>query len=57
MKTKIIVGLLVQMEIMVEVHGVIHLVTVEVGTGVAYQSVEVRQSIPIQIYGSGVNQI
>jgi len=32
------------MEIMVEVHGVLHLVIVEVGTGVTYQYVEVRQS-------------
>jgi hypothetical protein len=56
-KKKIIVGLLVEMEIMVEVHGVIHLVRVEVGTGVAYQYVEVRQYIPIQIYRSGMNQI
>ena len=53
-KTKIIVGLLVEMEIMMEAHGVIHLVRVEVGRGVIYQYVEVRQSIPIQIYRSGV---
>jgi hypothetical protein len=56
-KNTIIVGLLVEMEIMLEVHGVIHLVRVQVGTGVAYQYVEVRQYIPIQIYRSGVNQI
>jgi hypothetical protein len=56
-KKKIIVGLLVEIMIMVEVHGVLHLVRVEVGTGVAYQYVEVRQSIPIQIYRSGVDQI
>jgi hypothetical protein len=57
MKKKIIVGLLVEMEIMMEVHGVIHLVRVKVGTGVTYQYVEVRKSIPIQIYRNGVNQI
>jgi hypothetical protein len=57
MKKKIIVGLLVEILIMVKVHGVIHLVGVEVGTGVTYQYVEVRKSIPIQIYRSGVNQI
>jgi hypothetical protein len=57
MKKKIIVGLLLEIMIMVEVHGVIHLVRVEVGTGVTYQYVEVRKSIPIQIYRSGVNQI
>ena len=56
-KKKIIVGLLVEIVIIVEVHGVIHLVRVEGGTGVTYQSVEVRQSILIQIYRSGVNQI
>jgi hypothetical protein len=56
-KNTIIVGLLVQMEIMLEVHGVIHLVGVQVGTRVTYQYVEVRQYIPIQIYRSGVNQI
>jgi hypothetical protein len=37
--------------IMVEVHGVIQMVRVEVGTGVTYQYVEVRKS------RSGVNQI
>jgi hypothetical protein len=57
MKKKIIVGLLVEILIMVKVHGVIHLVGVEVGTGVTYQYLEVRKSIPIQIYRSGVNQI
>jgi hypothetical protein len=57
MKKKIIVGLLVEIVIMVEVHGVIHLVRVKVGTGVTYQYVEVRKYIPIQIYRSGVNQI
>jgi hypothetical protein len=57
MKKKIIVGLLVEMEIMMEVHGVLHLVRVKVGTGVTYQYVEVRKSIPIQIYRNGVNQI
>jgi hypothetical protein len=41
-KKEIIVGLLVEMEIMTDVHGAIHLVRVEVGTGVTYQSVEVR---------------
>jgi hypothetical protein len=56
-KKKIIVGLLVEIVIIVGVHGVIHLARVEVGTGVTYQSVEVRKSIPIQIYRSGVNQI
>jgi hypothetical protein len=56
-KIKIIVGLLVEMEIMLEVHGVLHLVRVKVGTGVTYQYVEVRKSIPIQIYRNGVNQI
>jgi hypothetical protein len=56
-KRKIIVGLLVEIQIMLEVHGVIHLVRVEVGAGVTYQYVEVRQYIPIQIYRSGVNQI
>lgn len=50
-KRKIIVGLLVKILIMVEVHGVIHLVRVEVGAGVTYQYVEVRKS------RSGVNQI
>jgi hypothetical protein len=57
MKKKIIVGLLVEIVIMMEVHGVIHMVGVEVGTVVTYQYVEVRKSIPIQIYRSGVNQI
>ena len=57
MKKKIIVGPLLEIVIMVEVHGVIHLVRVEVGTGATYQYVEVRKSIPIQIYRSGVNQI
>jgi hypothetical protein len=57
MKKKIIVGLLVEIKIMMEVHGAIHLVRVKVGTGVAYQYVEVRKSIPIQIYRNGVNQI
>jgi hypothetical protein len=56
-KNAIIVGLLVEMQIMLEVHGVIHLLRVEVGTGVAYLYVEVRQYIPIQKYRSGVNQI
>jgi hypothetical protein len=56
-KNTITVGLLVEMEIMLEVHGVIHLMRLEVGTGVTYQYVEVRQYIPIQIYRSGVNQI
>jgi hypothetical protein len=56
-KKNIIVGLLVEIMIMVEVHGVIHLVRVEVGTGVTYQYVEVRQPIPMQIYRSGVNLI
>jgi hypothetical protein len=57
MKKKIIVGLLVEIKIMMEVHGAIHLVRVKVGTGVTYQYVEVRKSIPIQIYRNGVNQI
>jgi hypothetical protein len=56
-KKNISVGLLVEIMIMVEVHGVIHLVRVEVGTGVTYQYVEVRQPIPMQIYRSGVNLI
>ena len=56
-KKEIIVGLLVEIMIMVEVHGVIHLVRVEVGTGVTYQYVEVRQPIQMQIYRSGVNLI
>jgi hypothetical protein len=56
-KKNIIVGLLVEIMIMVEVHGVIHLVRVEVGTGVTYQYVEVRQPIQMQIYRSGVNLI
>jgi hypothetical protein len=56
-KKKIIVGLLVEIVIIVEVHGVIQLVRVEVGTCVTYQYVEVRQYIPIQIYRRGVNQI
>jgi hypothetical protein len=45
-KKKIIVGLLVEMEIIMEVHGAIHLVRVEVGTGVTYQCVEVSKIYP-----------
>ena len=56
-KIKIIVGLLVEMEIMLEVHGVIHLVVEKPGIGVTYQYVEVSKFIPIHTIRSGVKQI
>jgi hypothetical protein len=45
-KTKIIVGLLMEIMTMLEVPGVIHLVRQEVGTGVTYQCVEVSKMYP-----------
>jgi hypothetical protein len=53
-KKKIIVGLLLKILIILEVHGVIHLI-VEIGIGVTYRCVEVSKIILIHIYGSGVN--
>lgn len=53
-KIKIIVGLLQVMEIMLEVHGVIHL---GVGEGVKYQYVEASKLISIHTYTSGVKQM
>jgi hypothetical protein len=53
-KKQIIVGLLLEILIILEVHGVIHLI-VEIGIGVAYRCVEVSKIILIHIYGSGVN--
>jgi hypothetical protein len=53
-KIQIIVGLLVEMEIMLEVHGVLHLVVEKPGIGVTYQYVEVSKFIPIHTIKSAV---
>ena len=53
-KNKTIVGLLVGIQIMMQVHGVIHLM---VGTGVTYLYAEVSKIIPIHIYRNGINQM
>ena len=54
-KRKIIVGLLQVIMIMLEVHGVIHLLVG--GKGVTYRYVKVRQFILINTYISGVKQM
>jgi hypothetical protein len=56
-KITIIVGLLVEMEIMLEVHGVLHLVVEKPGIDVTYQYAEVSKFIPIHTIRSGVKQI
>jgi hypothetical protein len=57
MKTKIIVELLQVIQIMLEVHGVIHLVIQSAGTGVTCRYVEVSKIIPIYTYRRDVNQM
>ena len=57
MKNTIIVELLQVIQIMLEVHGVIHLVAQESGPGVTSRYVEVSNIIPIQTYRSDVNQM
>ena len=57
MKNTIIVELLQVIQIMLEVHGVIHLVVQESGPGVTSRYVEVSNIIPIHTYRSDVNQM
>jgi hypothetical protein len=45
---------IVEMEIMLEVHGVLHLVVEKPGIGVTYQYVEVSKFIPIHTIRSAV---